>query len=521
VSAELERLEEIIDASGIAQRIEARLPVGVRPRQLRVRTLLVGAVLVAADHRPMFVRNIHRALLSLPEPDRWRLGVIAQWKQGPHELTYRQLERTFGLVADKLAKDKPDGSPSDALSQVLDQLLEGSVTVLGEPRSSSYAVDWTDLETFSCPPPTKRGEREHAEPVAEDAEQAAPGDQDKRCADPEAAWGHRRGDAPGQKDEAFFGYYLQAATIVKDEHGPEVPELVRRIHIASCDHDPPPAFVPVLERMAASGIKLSDVLADSGYSYRQAEHWALPLRRLGAQLIHDLHPNDQGAQGTHHGAICHNGNLYCPATPTTLLELSPLPRNATAERTHAHDKLCQQLSRYKLSPITAPDQDGYQRVCCPAAQGKLRCPLRPASITLPHDRPTILTPPANPPTCCQQQTITVPPAVNAKTAQKHDYPSPEHRRSYARRTAAERTYSTVKDPATNDLTRGWCRITGLTGIALLTATVFIARNLRIADAFAARQADNQRRAANGLPPKRRQRRRRTLDDLLSTANAPP
>jgi hypothetical protein len=33
--------EDIIDASGVAPRIEALLPTGVRGRQLRVRTLLV------------------------------------------------------------------------------------------------------------------------------------------------------------------------------------------------------------------------------------------------------------------------------------------------------------------------------------------------------------------------------------------------------------------------------------------------------------------------------------------------
>jgi hypothetical protein len=62
---------------------------------------------------------------------------------------------------------------------------------------------------------------------------------------------------------------------------------------------------------------------------------------------------------------------------------------------------------------------------------------------------------------------------------------------------------------------------GLSGIAVFTATVFIARNLRIADAFAARQAENKRRAANGLPPKQRKRRRQTVKDLITAANAPP
>jgi hypothetical protein len=525
VSAELERLEAVIDTAGVAGGIELLLPIGVRPRQLRVRTLLLGVLLIAVEGRPAHLVRVHRALIGLDDQDRWRLGILTNWNTGAHLLTYRQTERTFGLVAGALAKDKPDGSPSEILTETLDQLLEASVTALGEPASDSYAVDWTDHETWSCPPRTKRANPEPAEPAPHDAqphgdaEQPAP-EQDKRCADPEAAWGHRRGNGPGQKDEAFFGYYLQAATIVTEDGGPQLPELVRRIHIASCDHDPPPAFVPVLQRMHNDDIPIGDLLADSGYAYRIPASWALPIRQLGAQLVQDLHPNDRGPNGTHHGAILSNGNLYCPATPTTLLELGPLPRGATDDQTHAHDRQADELSRYKLSPITSHDPDGYHRVICPAAQKKLRCPLRPQSITLPHQRPTILSPPEHPPVCCQQQTITVPPTINAKTAQKHDYPSPEHRRSYARRSAAERTYATVKDPATNDLSRGWCRITGLTGISLLIATVFIARNLRIADAFAARHAQNQHRAANGLPPKQRKRRRQTADDLISAANPP-
>ena len=111
--------------------------------------------------------------------------------------------------------------------------------------------------------------------------------------------------------------------------------------------------------------------------------------------------------------------------------------------------------------------------------------------------------------------------MNAKTAQKHDYPTPTHRNSYARRTSAERTFSTIKDPATNDTSRGWCRITSLTGIALFSASVLIARNLRIHDAFTARQAENERRAANGLPPTQRRRRRTTTEDLIGAANTPP
>jgi hypothetical protein len=150
--------------------------------------------------------------------------------------------------------------------------------------------------------------------------------------------------------------------------------------------------------------------------------------------------------------------------------------------------------------------------------GKIRCPLRPSSMTLDRTRPEILTPPEHPQACCAQQTITVPPEVNAKTAQKHDYPSAAHRRSYARRTGAERGFATAKDPASNDISRGWCRLMGLAPLMLFVTTLLIVRNQRILHAWNARHQENQRRAAAGLPPKTRKRRRKTLAALTS---APP
>ena len=151
---------------------------------------------------------------------------------------------------------------------------------------------------------------------------------------------------------------------------------------------------------------------------------------------------------------------------------------------------------------------------------KIRCPLRPASMTLTRDRPEILTPPEHPPDCCTQQTLTVPPDTAAKTRQKHDYPSAAHRKSYARRTGAERTFATAKDPASNNIARGWCRLTGLTPLMLWLTCLLAVRNQRILIAWHARQDDSARRAAAGLPPRTRRRRRKTLASLAATT-APP
>ena len=489
----LAAFEEIIDASGVAARIEAMLPAGVRPRQLSVRTLLAGMCLVQADHRPAHLTRVHQALTALGDDDQRRLGVIADWKHGPHRLTYRQTERTFGLVTDALGKDQPDGLPSGRLQRICDGLLEASVPEEFKNASASLAVDWTDMESFSRPPPARGGQ----------------------CADPEAWWGHRKNNLLRSEDELFYGYYLSAGIMTREENGPAVPELARRATASSPRHDPVRAFAPVLTALPGQQIPLGDILDDSGYAHRDAAAWAIPLRAAGAALVQDLHPHDRGPKGTHHGAIIANGNLYCPCTPRTLTELGPLARTATRDQAADHDRETSELARYKLGRLTADDQDGYHRVACPAVMAKIRCPLRPASMTLDRDRPEIIQPPENPQACCTQQTLTVPPEVNAKTRQKHDYPSAAWRRSYARRTSAERGFATAKDPATNDISRGWCRLTGLAPLMLFTTTLLIVRNQRILHAWNTRQEVGQRRAAAGLPPKTRKRRRKTLAGLAA------
>ncbi len=486
-----------MDASGVAQDLEAGLPRGVRARQLSARTLLIGILLALAEGRPAQLTRVHASLAGLPEAERARLGVVVAWKAGPHSLSYRQIEHTARLVARYFAKSCPDGEPSDALAGFCAALLEASVPERARSASASVAVDWSDAESFA----------------------RAPVPEVRPSADAEASWGHRRGNGPGQKDELFFGYYLSAATMVNQEGGPAVPELVRRATLSSCHVDPVPAFVPAPAGLARQGA-LGEVLADSGYAHRVAKNWALPLRAMGARIVTDLHPSDRGPRGTFGGATCANGNLYCPATPGALLAIAPLARGASAKEMAAHDQKTAEAAHYKLGRSSGYDKDGYHRVSCPAVLGKLRCPRRPESMALSHERPTVLSPPEHVPSCCSQKTLTVPPSVNAKTAQEHDYPGAAWRSSYARRTGVERSFSTIKDPASNDISRGWCRLMGLSAITVFVTCCLVVRNWRVLDAFDEREAEDQRRAGLGLAPKTRRRRRQSLADLVAGPSPP-
>jgi hypothetical protein len=200
-TAGLAAIEAIIDASGAADRIEAPPPAGVRHRQLTTRTLLTGMMLTIADGRPAHLTRVHQSLTGLPRADQERLGVTARWTTGPHQLTYRQTEHTARLITRALSKRQPDGMPSPDPQSACDGLLEATV-LAGHQTSSALAIDWTDAESWSRPP-------RHGTTA---------------CADPEAAWGHRNSNLKGPRGGLFFGYYLSAAVMTREENGPPVPE---------------------------------------------------------------------------------------------------------------------------------------------------------------------------------------------------------------------------------------------------------------------------------------------------------
>lgn len=472
---DLAGLEAIIDTAGVVNELEAAMPRGGRPRQLPVRTLLVGIAATIADDRPAHLRRVHRALVALGHADQVRLGVLSETRHGPHTLTYRQVERTFSSLVRAMGPERLVG--------FCDAVVEASVPHAHKGASTSVAVDWTDHATWARP--------------------TGPG---AVAADPDASWGHRNTNTPGTKDGLFFGYYAQAVTMVAEEGGAAVAELVRRICMHAPSLDPVPAMATTLEAMAVAGVVVGDVLADSGYAHRVAENWAGRVRGIGARLVQDLHPSDLGPKGTF-GGHHRQREPVVPGDPAVASGNDAAGSQRHRCRRRRPRRAFRRASRYKLGRTSADDHDGYHRVACPAAAGKLRCPLKPNSMSLDYDRPEVLSPPGEPPRCCTQASITVPPEVNAKTRQQHDYPGPAFRLSYRRRTGVERSFSTFKDPATTDVRRGWCRLMGRAKNLVMFALATVVRNLRVLASFEARQADSARREVRGQAPRTRRRRR--------------
>ena len=449
------------------------------------------------DRRPAHLTEVHAALTSLPEPTRNAWASPKTGKTGPHQLTYRQVEHTHRLITRALARPEPDGAPSPGLQHVCDQLTEASIPDRIQERQH---LDGRRLD--------RRRGLGPASPA-----RGRPG----TGTDPEARWGHRNVNRRIQEGEMFFGYYLSAAVMVADENGRA------RARARPPDHRLPSPPRPRRRTGRRAHLDASQRHRARRHHRRlrllppRPRHLGHPAARCRRHLVQDLHPHDRGPRGTHHGAIIANGSCTVPPPPGHYWNWCPLPPGAPAADTAVHDQQTAELARYKLGVHAAEDADGYRRHACPAAAGKIRCPLRPASMKLDRTRPEILTPPQHPPACCTQQTITAGPEVAAKTRQKHDYPSAAWRISYRRRTAAERLNAAIKDPAVNSIDRGWIRLTGLTPLMLWLACLMVVRNQRTLAAFQARQQHDARAAASGQQPRARKRRR----ELAGAPAGPP
>ena len=498
----------MLDRSGVTEMLEEAVSSSGPPRQLTFRTVLLGILLSISNSKVAHLSAAYRCLCDLSVIDQVRLGVARPGREGLKTASYRMFEHSFNAMMKPidpspvpsfrgvaplkrpghLAK-KRAGIETTAketmLVGLIDALLEASVPK-AKREHRCLAVDWTDHESWARP----------KDKLSEEI-----------SADPDAAWGHAKRNAPGAKDALFWGYYAQVA-VVACEEGAEKPdpELIYRVVVKSASIEPADEMAGALERMAASGKGPSDVLADCGYSFKTG--FSRRLRNIGAEPVMDLHPFDRGPKGTFEGAVCANGSLYCPCVPERLLALGPLVRGAPEKAVAAHDRSCAELEHYRFAPLARPDKEGYERVMCPAAAGKLRCPLVGASLNLSFSHPSVTQAPSSPPRCCRQRSITVAPQVNDKTRQKHPYPSPIHRRSYARRTAAERAYARLADPAGEGVRRGWCRLFGTAKNTLMYSLAAVVHNLRLLESRERQDQLEARRASQAVSGPGRKRPRR-------------
>jgi hypothetical protein len=522
----------VIDSSGVASKIEALLAKKTgRPRQMKVRAILVALLLLALDDRPLHIKAATQ-LLFCRLPGRWQaeLGINGGATGRKAFLArYRQARYLFGLVlglVDPSAEPKDRVLPAEelasrrkklddaelatrqaALDRLLADLLEASVKVCSADElagfDGSVGLDATPVPLWSRGPSVRRG----------------------TCAsDPDGGWyvregDHREGTGPDGKGHPKIYWALEATIVTMGRPAgavPSFPNLALGLSLGRPGQDPGGTGARLLAQVRSRGWPAGFLGADRGYTQCRPEHFHLPVRALGYSLVMDYKAAELGRQANTQGALMVDGSFYCPAMPEDLITASADKRAGQLDDAMYKARTEARVA-WRLVHKQGPDADGYERFACPA-QGEhphVCCPLRPSSAAKAVGKVPVLSPPAAPPKVCTQSAITVAPDIGARHRQDLAFGSEEWARTYASyRNTVEGLNGYLKDPAHEALAApGRRRVRGMAAQSIFVALLLMAGNFRKVAAFRDMVAD-------GAPAKvaERARRRRVS---LSEHRPPP
>jgi hypothetical protein len=400
----------------------------------------------------------------------------------------------------------------DRLVWLINQILEASFRML--PRSfrrkwkGSVAVDATVVKAFA-----------REEIRVEGKEKAS-----KRAvliysADPDAAWYHREPDRrnldASPKKDSVWGYELSIVVTGTDD--PESLAAVPSLAIGMAPlhrpgTDPGPNAIVALTSVHARGHPRGWLAGDMAYTGAKADNFQLPALALDYRVVLDYRKDQLGVQDSFGGLVLIEGAWYCPSTPDVLINATRDYRKRLIDEA-TYDRLLQERWLYLAGARAGVDDEGHQRVSCPAAPyATARCDLKPASLTLKSTQGKLRIPVrsdvrANPPRVCTQQSLTIPPEAGAKFRQELLFGSPKwHAVYHTLRNSIEGFNGYVKDGAHDALGEAQRRrLRGVTAQSVLVAFLLFGANLRKISAFLAEEDAVAVGAVRRLPRRRRTR----------------
>lgn len=445
----LRRAHLMVDRSGLFPAVEAVLHHQVgKPREFTAKALLTGLAVHALLLEEMHLTRVLDTLADLSHTARGKLGLTTPASYRMLWYAYTRLIHALDTGTLTTPHNHPNhqaGSPGSeervapcpddcpyqpiSLSEFVGRLLDASLPE-GLPLTGAIAIDSTDYETWArrrawTPQPDIAPD--HAPVPVEDtpppSSRRPPNEPGWPCTgaegrlmhtvDSDAREGYRSGTnaSPGN---VFCGFDLHLAVNARalGPRTPEVPFVITAMHLAVGGSHKGNAGVTLIDQHLACHPHTSEVIADRGYSFCTPAQWAHPVRARGLQPVIDLHPKQRG---THPGPLAAtviiDGTLFTDALPHPLRDLPGFPIGMrTAEKAKLRARYDQRAA-YAFTPHSRPDTDGYQRFKGPALAGHLRCPNHPASMRLPHTRPTSTCPPGA--ECACGRTVTLSPDVMA------------------------------------------------------------------------------------------------------------
>jgi hypothetical protein len=527
-----------VKRSGIDKMVENVLvPVkNGRRRQIKADVMITAAVLVAMEGKPMTMTNIHKLLTDeIPPSTQRALMIRAKSVNGkPGEaITIRQVRYFFEALEKRLEYTPEQAADLDdaerelrqgRFQDVIDGLLAASIPDT-MARPTAFALDSSGVESWAKSKFRATATHDEVDVIGDaavvdegDEKDEGRGDEKakkrvRRSRDLDARVGYRTKTYDNKSDK-FFGFDLYAFVgVLPAGADPDLaPKLLRSLTLRPAGQGLIEASIEQLRRLAAAGYDIVELLVDRGFSYRVAEDWASVLRALGINQVQDIHPNDHGSR-PHEGMRLVDGVPHCPSMPDKLAKLQrprslnvpKLDDDATPEERANHARRRVEITQFQAdikerekyafvwnqdAPPTARDQ-GKSQWQCPAQAGKLRCDNCPLSVHYSGDVAKVENPPelATAPKCCTQKYVTVPGAAMDKLRQEDYWGSPSWWASYARRTHVEGMFGNLRNPDTQNIKRGFCRVYGLVKTSLMLTFEAMAANIRLLRKWSKRTGD--------------------------------
>ncbi|MBR7831723.1 hypothetical protein KDL01_00540 [Actinospica durhamensis] len=548
--AEVERVLARVQKIGLSALIEPWLTSRRgRPATLTGTALLVGMFLAAdqSSGKVQLVEVTDTLYFKISPHMRERLGVA--WKPDSDkgfEAGYAVVRRRFHKLAracdpsplpknkrlDKAEVAKLEAAADQALlaenrarlilltNSILDDSLIDARPLIDEYWDGSGSVDGTAVRAYA------KGLRSKGPATA---------------TDPDAAWHVRTGDhaeheavAEGGKNRtgkkegrAQFKYAYEATLAIardpRHDGAPRpdgtpnpavIPALVLGFALDKPGYDPGGNAIRILADVQGRGYRANFLAGDRLFNNSEPGRFQLPLRTLGYRPVFDYTEDQLGIQGGTGGANQVEGAWYCPHMPEPLIEATTDLHEQRIDPETWRYRIAARAP-YRLVPKQAPDTEGFGRHQCPAAAGRVHCPLKPP---LPPDHPKrhllpIVDPapsPVGPPKICRQDSITIPPEAGAKHAQDLAYGGEEWAKIYFRlRNSVEGINGFAKDPVHEAIEAGATRrIRGIAPASILLAFQLHHVNTRKLATWA-----DTLEGENDEPPRRRPTRRRKSKPL--------
>jgi hypothetical protein len=410
--------------------------------------------------------------------------------------------------------------------------------------TSSWAVDGTDVETWGAlrgdviVPVDVEGEEwpqvpSKRKPTARSAAILGMGADDRPIytADPDARGGHRSA-TNSRPAGTFVGYECHLAVQTRDVEwtnnvdkvtlSAEVPGVITQVSLVPAGTHRGEAVADHLVQAKRSGDKLTDVVADPGYSLCRAETLHHKLASVGIGMTFQPVTHQRGQKPFSGDAVLIDGQLYSSLLPQHLRDLPMPPRGAPEQEKLPYEAKFNERARWRMARHAGPDADGVTRWRCPFCAKLLRSRTFPKTMRGSRTAPQVFF--DEPLERCCSGIISVMPA-ELPLAQRMPFGGTAWRKSYGRRQVVESANAGLKGGFV-DLSRGFFRVFGTTKMTVLLGFTVAGYNLDRVRAFRVKhrlEDPHEPQEAPQRPVKRVKRRQGTWTDLVvdERAQAPP